>query len=66
MIIALLVILMILFTVLNVNAILGTRIQVTAQQAELIEWCTNQMLKLTDASMTEALNICTKYYLKQE
>lgn len=66
MIIALLAIVIILFTVLNVNSVLGTRIQVTAQQAELIEWRTNQMLELTDASMPEALNICTKYYLKQE
>jgi hypothetical protein len=53
-----------LISILGVNPILGSTIRVTKQQAELIEWCTDEMLRVTDASMVQALNICAEYYLK--
>jgi hypothetical protein len=63
-IIACLVFLTILVSILGVNSVLGSTIRVTKQQAELIEWCTDEMLRVTDASMVQALNICAEYYLK--
>jgi hypothetical protein len=51
---------------LNSNAVLASTISVTPQQAELIEWCTQEMVRITDASMVQALNVCAEYYLKVE
>jgi hypothetical protein len=46
--------------------VLASTISVTQQQAELIEWCTQEMVRVTDASMVQALNVCAEYYLKVE
>lgn len=56
----------IVMSLLGSNMLLATTIRVTQQQAKLIEWCTDQMLRVTDASMVQALNVCAEYYLKVE
>jgi hypothetical protein len=48
------------------NIALASTIRVTQQQAELIEWCTKEMVRVTDASMVQALNVCAEYYLGAE
>ena len=48
------------------NTALASTIRVTQQQAELIEWCTKEMVRVTDASMVQALNVCAEYYLAAE
>jgi hypothetical protein len=48
------------------NMALASTIRVTQQQAELIEWCTKEMVRVTDASMVQALNVCAEYYLVAE
>ena len=53
-------------SLLGSNLLLATTIRVTQQQAKLIEWCTDEMLRVTDASMVQALNVCAEYYLKVE
>jgi hypothetical protein len=50
-----------IYVVTPINA---TTISVTPQQAELINWCTREMLRLTDATQLQALDICAEYYLK--
>lgn len=61
-----LVLLTIVISYLGSNLILASTIRVTQQQAELIEWCTKEMLRVTDVSMVQALNVCAEYYLKVE
>jgi hypothetical protein len=61
-----LVILTVVISYLGSNVVLATTIRVTQQQAELIEWCTKEMVRVTDASMVQALNVCAEYYLKAE
>lgn len=56
----------IVMSLLGSNMLLATTIRVTQQQAKLIEWCTDEMLRVTDASMVQALNDCAEYYLKVE
>ena len=56
----------IVMSLLGSNMLLATTIRVTQQQAKLIEWCTDEMLRVTDASMVQALNVCAGYYLKVE
>jgi len=63
MIIFSLVLLTVVISYLGSNMVLAT-IRVTQQQADLIEWCTKEMVKITDASMVQALNVCVEYYLK--
>ena len=46
--------------------VLASTLRVTQQQAELIEWCTKEMVRVTDASMVQALNVCAEYYLSAE
>jgi hypothetical protein len=48
------------------NIAFASTIRVTQQQAELIEWCTKEMVRVTDASMVQALNVCAEYYLGAE
>jgi hypothetical protein len=61
-----LVILTVVISYLGSNVVLASTIRVTQQQAELIEWCTKEMVRVTDASMVQALNVCAEYYLKAE
>ena len=61
-----LVILTVVISYLSSNVVLASTIRVTQQQAELIEWCTKEMVRATDASMVQALNVCAEYYLKVE
>lgn len=61
-----LVILTVVISYLSSNVVLASTIRVTQQQAELIEWCTKEMVRITDASMVQALNVCAEYYLKVE
>ncbi|MGB7633354.1 MAG: hypothetical protein WBL68_06490 [Nitrososphaeraceae archaeon] len=61
-----LVILTVVISYLSSNVVLASTIRVTQQQAELIEWCTKEMVRVTDASMVQALNVCAEYYLKVE
>jgi hypothetical protein len=61
-----LVILTVVISYLGSNVVLASTIRVTQQQAELIEWCTKEMVRVTDASMVQALNVCAEYYLKVE
>lgn len=61
-----LVLLTIVISYLGSNLILASTIRVTRQQADLIEWCTKEMVRVTDASMVQALNVCAEYYLKVE
>jgi type II secretory pathway pseudopilin PulG len=61
-----LVLLTIVISYLGSNVVLASTIRVTQQQAELIEWCTKEMVRVTDASMVQALNVCAEYYLKVE
>jgi hypothetical protein len=61
-----LVLLTIVISYLGSNVVLASTIRVTQQQAELIEWCTKEMVRITDASMVQALNVCAEYYLKVE
>jgi hypothetical protein len=56
----------VVMSLLGSNMLLATTIRVTQQQANLIEWCTDEMLRVTDASMVQALNVCAEYYLKVE
>lgn len=56
----------IIISSLGMNVVLGSTVRVTQEQAELIEWCTGEMLEYTDASMVQALNICAEYYLTVE
>jgi hypothetical protein len=56
----------VVMSLLGSNMLLATPIRVTQQQANLIEWCTDEMLRVTDASMVQALNVCAEYYLKAE
>lgn len=65
-IILVLVILTVVISYLGSNVVLASTIRVTQQQAELIEWCTKEMVRVTDASMVQALNVCAEYYLKVE
>lgn len=51
---------------LGSNMVLASTIRVTQHQAELIEWCTKEMVRVTDAGMVQALNVCAGYYLKAE
>jgi hypothetical protein len=61
-----LVLLCVVFTYFDLNTALASTIRVTQQQAELIEWCTKEMVRVTDASMVQALNVCAEYYLETE
>lgn len=61
-----LVLLTVVLSYLGSNMVLASTIRVTQQQAELIEWCTKEMVRVTDASMIQALNVCAEYYLKAE
>ena len=61
-----LVLLTVALSYLGSNMVLASTIRVTQQQAELIEWCTKEMVRVTDASMIQALNVCAEYYLKAE
>ena len=61
-----LVILIVVISYLSSNVVLASTIRVTQQQAELIEWCTKEMVRVTDASMVQALNVCAEYYLGVE
>jgi hypothetical protein len=61
-----LVLLTVVISDLGSNMVLASTIRVTQQQAELIEWCTKEMVRVTDASMVQALNVCAEYYLKTE
>ncbi len=61
-----LVLLTVVISYLGSNMVLASTIRVTQQQAELIEWCTKEMVRVTDASMVQALNVCAEYYLKTE
>ena len=61
-----LVLLTVLASYLGSNMVLASTIRVTQQQAELIEWCTKEMVRVTHASMVQALNVCAEYYLKLE
>lgn len=65
-IILVLAILTVVISYLGSNVVLASTIRVTQQQAELIEWCTKEMVRVTDASMVQALNVCAEYYLKVE
>ena len=65
-IILVLVILTVVISYLGSNVVLASTIRVTQQQAELIEWCTKEMVRVTDASMVQDLNVCAEYYLKVE
>ena len=65
-IILVLAILTVVISYLSSNVVLASTIRVTQQQAELIEWCTKEMVRVTDASMVQALNVCAEYYLKVE
>ena len=65
-IILVLAILTVVISYLGSNVVLASTIRVTQQQAELIEWCTKEMVRVTDASMVQALNVCAEYYLKTE
>jgi len=57
---------MIIISSLGMNVVLGSTVRVTQEQAELIEWCTGEMLEYTDANTVQALNICAEYYLTAE
>jgi hypothetical protein len=59
-----LVLLSVVISYLGSNMVLASTIRVTQQQAELIEWCTKEMVRVTDASTIQALNVCAEYYLK--
>lgn len=59
-----LVLLTVVISYLGSNMVLASTIRVTQQQAELIEWCTKEMVRVTDASTIQALNVCAEYYLK--
>ena len=61
-----LVLLTVVISYIGSNVVLASTIRVTQQQAELIEWCTKEMVRVTDASMVQALNVCAEYYLKVE
>lgn len=61
-----LVLLTVVISYLGSNTVLASTIRITQQQAELIEWCTKEMVRVTDASMVQALNVCAEYYLKTE
>lgn len=61
-----LVLLTVIITYSGSNMIVASSIRVTQEQAELIEWCSEQMVRVTDANMVQALNICAKYYLSIE
>jgi hypothetical protein len=61
-----LVLLTVVIGYLVLNIALASTIRVTQQQAELIEWCTKEMVRVTDASMVQALNVCAEYYLGAE
>ena len=61
-----LVLLTVVISYLGSNIVLASTIRVTQQQAELIEWCTKEMVRVTDANMVQALNVCAEYYLKIE
>ena len=61
-----LVLLTVVISYLGSDVIFASTIRVTQQQAELIEWCTKEMVRVTDASMVQALNVCAEYYLKVE
>ena len=61
-----LVLLTVVLSYFGSNMVLASTIRVTQQQAELIEWCTKEMVRVTDASMIQALNVCAEYYLKAE
>jgi hypothetical protein len=61
-----LVLLTVVISYLGSNMVLASTIRITQQQAELIEWCTKEMVRVTDASMVQALNVCAEYYLKTE
>ena len=61
-----LVLLTVVISYLGSNMVLASTIRVTQQQAELIDWCTKEMVRVTDASMVQALNVCAEYYLKTE
>jgi hypothetical protein len=61
-----LVLLAVVIGYLGSNVALASTIRVTQQQAELIEWCTKEMVRVTDASMVQALNVCAEYYLGVE
>jgi hypothetical protein len=60
------VLLAVFISYLGSSIVLASTISVTPQQAELIEWCTKEMVRVTDASMVQALNVCAEYYLKLE
>ena len=49
-----LVILTVVISYLSSNVVLASTIRVTQQQAELIEWCTKEMVRVTDASMVQS------------
>jgi hypothetical protein len=61
-----LIVLTVFISYLGSNLVLASTIRVTQQQAELIEWCTKEMVRVTDANMVQALNVCAEYYLKGE
>ena len=61
-----LVLLTVVIGYLVLNIALASTIRITQQQAELIEWCTKEMVRVTDASMVQALNVCAEYYLGAE
>jgi len=61
-----LVLLTVVISYIGSNVVLTSTIRVTQEQAELIEWCTKEMVRVTDASMVQALNVCAEYYLKVE
>lgn len=61
-----LVLLTVIISYLGSNMVLASTLRVTQQQAELIEWCTKEMVRVTDASMVQALNVCAEYYLSAE
>jgi hypothetical protein len=57
------VLLTVIVSYLGSNMVLASS-PVTQLQAKLIEWCTKEMVRVTDASMVQALNYCAEYYLK--
>jgi len=61
-----LIVLTVFISYLGSNLVLASTTRVTQQQAELIEWCTKEMVRVTDANMVQALNVCAEYYLKGE
>lgn len=61
-----LVLLTLLISYSGSNMVVASPIQVTQQQAQLIEWCAEQMVRVTDANTVQALNICAEYYLTLE